>query len=129
MNVDSGEIVSSPAFSDTELVQTLAYDATEDAGFGVVEVDSQKRFCRIDLGTLNVTALGGDSYGALDAYTQFNSAVSAPGVHLVTAYRADASLWLLALDLDTGDVLLERERNATAGLSPNFADMAFWAGA
>ena len=80
-------------------------------------------------GTLDVTALGGDAYDALDAYTQFNSAISAPGVHLITAYRADASLWLLGLDVETGGVLLERERNATAGLSPNFDDMAFWAGA
>jgi len=79
MDVDSGEIVSSPTFSYTLLIQSLAYDEGEDSGFGVVEVGDgkgnwQKRFAAIDLATLKATVLGGDDWDLLDAYTQHRAA-------------------------------------------------------
>ena len=134
MDVDTGEIVSQPTFSDSMLVQSLAHDADHDSGFGVVQVNGgggnwTTRFAQINLATLNITLLGDDSYDALDAYGQFNGpGVSGPSIHFITAFRPDQSLWLVGVDVTTGDVLLEHPRNASAGLSPNFVDLAFWAG-
>ena len=110
------------------MVHSLAYDETADAAFGVVQIRTGSawatRFACINLRTLRMTTLG--PQGALDTYSQFNAGVAAPGLHLVSAFRPDHTLWLVGINVTTGEVVLERQRVSAPGVSPNFVDMAFW---